>query len=105
MDTAVKPQGCTNLKLRQLNRRVSQLYDRTLAECGLKTTQYSLLSNVLRLAPVVETVTLDAPRLRLVHLGGGKYDIDDILARLDKPAPDFGPLHSRFAALEGSRSL
>lgn len=45
-------QGCTNLKLRQLNRRVSQLYDRTLAECGLKTTQYSLLSHVVRLGPV-----------------------------------------------------
>jgi DNA-binding MarR family transcriptional regulator len=45
-------QGCTNLKLRQLTRRVSQLYDRTLAECGLKTTQYSLLSHIVRLGPV-----------------------------------------------------
>ena len=31
MDTAVKPQGCTNFKLRQLMRRVAQHYD---AEVG-----------------------------------------------------------------------
>jgi DNA-binding MarR family transcriptional regulator len=46
------PSGCTNLKLRQLTRRVSQLYDRTLSECGLKITQYSLLSHIVRLGPV-----------------------------------------------------
>ncbi len=45
------------------------------------------LESLLRLAPVVDTVTLDAPRLRLVHLGNGKYDVDDILVRFDKPAP------------------
>jgi len=45
------------------------------------------LESLLRLAPVIDTVSLDAPRLRLVHLGNGKYDIDDILARFDKPAP------------------
>ncbi|GIZ52743.1 MarR family winged helix-turn-helix transcriptional regulator [Noviherbaspirillum aridicola] len=47
-----KPQGCTNFKLRQLTRRVSQHYDAELARTGLKTTQYSLLSVVLRLGPV-----------------------------------------------------
>jgi hypothetical protein len=31
MDIAVKPQGCTNLKLRQLMRRVAQLYDAEVA--------------------------------------------------------------------------
>jgi DNA-binding MarR family transcriptional regulator len=46
------PRGCTSLKLRQLNRRVSQHYDQVLAGCGLKTTQYSLLSNVERLGPL-----------------------------------------------------
>jgi DNA-binding MarR family transcriptional regulator len=43
---------CTNLKVRQLNRMVTRLYDRFLAEAGLKNTQYALLSVVLRLGPV-----------------------------------------------------
>lgn len=45
----LKPQGCTNFKLRQLMRRVAQHYDLELAKAGLKTTQYSLLSHVLKL--------------------------------------------------------
>jgi DNA-binding MarR family transcriptional regulator len=45
-------QGCTNFKLRQLVRRVSQRYDAEMAKAGLKTTQYSLLSHVLRLGPL-----------------------------------------------------
>ena len=43
--------GCTNFKLRQLTRRVSQHYDRIVGAAGLKTTQYSLLSYVTRLGP------------------------------------------------------
>ena len=50
--TPAAPRGCTNLKLRQLTRRVSQHYDRIVAASGLKTTQYSLLSFVVRLGPV-----------------------------------------------------
>lgn len=49
---ALKPQGCTNLKLRQLTRRVTQYYDEELTKTGLKTTQYSLLSHVVKLGPV-----------------------------------------------------
>jgi DNA-binding MarR family transcriptional regulator len=52
MDTAVKPQGCTNLKLRQLMRRVAVHYDAEVGKTGLKGTQYSLLSFVLKLGPV-----------------------------------------------------
>jgi len=52
MDDAVKPRGCTNLKLRQLMRRVAQHYDGELARTGLKTTQYSLLSYVVKLGPI-----------------------------------------------------
>lgn len=52
MDDAVKPRGCTNLKLRQLMRRVAQHYDAELARAGLKTTQYSLLSYVVKLGPI-----------------------------------------------------
>jgi len=48
----VGPTGCSSLKLRQLSRRVSQHFDRIVTDAGLKTTQYSLLSQVVRLAPV-----------------------------------------------------
>jgi DNA-binding MarR family transcriptional regulator len=49
---ASRPQGCTNLKLRQLMRRVAQRYDAALAQAGLKGTQYSLLSHVVKLGPI-----------------------------------------------------
>jgi DNA-binding MarR family transcriptional regulator len=67
-NNATKPQGCTNFKLRQLVRRVSQLYDAEVAKAGLKTTQYSLLSHVLRLGPIrpgdlAQAMTLDASTL------------------------------------------
>ena len=52
MDTAVKPQGCTNLKLRQFMRRMNQHYDLEMAQVGLKTTQFSLLSCVDKLGPL-----------------------------------------------------
>jgi DNA-binding MarR family transcriptional regulator len=52
MNNAIKPQGCTNLKLRQLNRMVTRHYDRYVAESGLKNTQYALLSHVVRLGPI-----------------------------------------------------
>jgi DNA-binding MarR family transcriptional regulator len=52
MNDPVKPQGCTNLKLRQLDRVVTRHYDRLIAATGLKNTQYSLLSHVLRLGPI-----------------------------------------------------
>jgi DNA-binding MarR family transcriptional regulator len=52
MDAVVKPQGCTNFKLRQLLRRVAQHYDAEMGKSGLKTTQYSLLSYVCKLGPV-----------------------------------------------------
>ena len=49
---SVLPQGCTNFKLRQLMRRVANHYDAEMAKCGIKTTQYSLLSHVLKLGPI-----------------------------------------------------
>jgi len=52
MDAIAKPQGCTNFRLRRLVRQVSRLYDAEVARSGLKTTQYSLLSNVLHLGPL-----------------------------------------------------
>ena len=52
--TAQEPklQGCTNLKLRQLTRRITQHYDAELAHAGLKITQYSLMSHLVTLGPL-----------------------------------------------------
>ncbi len=63
-----KPVGCSNFKLRQLLRRVAQLFDLELAKAGLKTTQYSLLSHVLKLGPIrpgdlAHAMTMDASTL------------------------------------------
>ena len=52
---AVKPQGCTNLKLRQLSRAVTRHYDAYVAPTGLKNSQYSLLSHVVLLGPLRPT--------------------------------------------------
>jgi DNA-binding MarR family transcriptional regulator len=48
----LRAQGCTNLKLRQLMRRVAQHYDAEVGKTGLKGTQYSLLSCVYKLGPL-----------------------------------------------------
>ncbi|HEY6355573.1 MAG TPA: DUF748 domain-containing protein, partial [Burkholderiaceae bacterium] len=42
--------------------------------------------SLLRLAPVIEAIELDAPQVHLARTAAGHYDIDDILERL-KPAP------------------
>lgn len=52
MKAPVLPQGCTNLKLRQLGRMVARHYDQHLAVTGLKNTQYALLSHVVKLGPI-----------------------------------------------------
>ncbi|MBA3592254.1 MAG: winged helix-turn-helix transcriptional regulator [Polaromonas sp.] len=65
---SLKPQGCTNLKLRQLMRRVAQHYDAEVGKTGLKGTQYSLLSYVVKLGPIrpgdlAQAMKLDASTL------------------------------------------
>lgn len=63
MSTApASPKGCTYFRLRQLLRSVSRLYDAQFAECGLKGTQFSLLSHVLALGPI-------APSQLAEHMG------------------------------------
>ena len=55
------------------------------------------LQSLFRLAPVVDAITVDAPVVRLTHLGAGRYDIDDIVKRLTPP-PDEPPSEpARFA--------
>ena len=51
-EAELKTLGCTHFKLRQLMRRVTQQYDLEMACAGLKTTQYSLLSHVLKPGPL-----------------------------------------------------
>ena len=63
-----EPLGCSNAKLRQLTRRVSQHYDHEMGKIGLKATQYSLLSKVLQRGPIrpgelAKAMALDASTL------------------------------------------
>lgn len=48
----LKSLACTNMRLRQLVRRVSSHYDAEMAKAGLKTTQYSLLTHVSKRGPL-----------------------------------------------------
>ncbi len=50
----------------------------------------ALWQSLRRLAPVVDAVALDQPMLRATHLGDGRYDFDDVLAKLATP-PDPQP--------------
>jgi uncharacterized protein involved in outer membrane biogenesis len=53
--------------------------------------------SLLRWAPVVGGLEIDAPRLRLARLGDGRYDIDDLLQRF-APKPSDPPSEpARFA--------
>jgi DNA-binding MarR family transcriptional regulator len=68
MRDPVKPQGCTNLKLRQVSRVVTRHYDSYVSATGLKMTQYSLLSHVVLLGPIrpselAQRMRLDASTL------------------------------------------
>lgn len=56
------------------------------------------LQSIFRLAPVIDAVTVDGPAILLTHLADGKYDIDDILAKLAAgPPPDPNAKPARFA--------
>jgi hypothetical protein len=56
------------------------------------------LQSIFRLAPVIDAVTIDAPAILLTHLADGRYDIDDILAKLSAgPPPDPNAKPARFA--------
>ena len=53
------------------------------------------LQSLLRLAPVVDAFTIENPVLRITHLGDGRYDVDDIIAKVtapqSEPETDTGP--------------
>ncbi len=51
-DSSASPAGCTHFKLRQLNRLITRHYEAAMASSGLKITQYSLLSLIVKLGPL-----------------------------------------------------
>lgn len=57
----------------------------------------SELESLLRLAPVVDALTVDTPTLHITHLGNGHYDIDDVLARFSQPGDQPSAAPPRFA--------
>ncbi len=44
------------------------------------------MQSLLRLAPVIEAIDVEGPKLRVARLADGRYDIDDLLVRF-KPDP------------------
>jgi len=94
MPTVNTPQGCTNFKIRQLMRQVSQHYDAELGKTGLKTTQYSLLAHVTKLGPI-------RPGELAKHM---RLDAST-LTRNMKPLVDAGWLRIDAGADERSRSV
>ena len=65
----------------------------------------SEMQSLLRLAPVVDALVVDTPVARLTHLGGGRYDIDDIVKKITPPADQPASAPLKFAlynlALQG----
>ncbi|HEV2610382.1 MAG TPA: MarR family winged helix-turn-helix transcriptional regulator [Noviherbaspirillum sp.] len=93
-DQPTQPQGCTNFKIRQIMRLVSQQYDAELGKTGLKTTQYSLLAHVERLGPIRPGELAQAMRLDA-----------STLTRNLKPLVDAGWLRIEAGTDDRSRSV
>jgi hypothetical protein len=55
------------------------------------------LQSILRLAPVIDALKIERPRVTLRHMGSGRYDIDDIVQRLRVPPSDAASDPARFA--------
>src|SRR5258706_4064895 len=60
---------CNCLSLRQATRRVTQLYDQALAPIDLRATQFSLLAQVEKLAPVTLNALAEALVMDRATLG------------------------------------
>ncbi len=93
-DKPSQPQGCTNFRIRQMMRLVSQQYDAELGKTGLKTTQYSLLAHVERLGPIRPGELAQAMRLDA-----------STLTRNLKPLVDAGWLRIEAGTDDRSRSV
>lgn len=49
------------------------------------------ISSLLRAAPVIEALEIDAPEVRLARTSPGHYDIDDLIARFQPSSPEPAP--------------
>jgi uncharacterized protein involved in outer membrane biogenesis len=73
-----------SLELTVHNLRVASA-DPALSQPQFKVDRIHLdleVRSLLHLAPVLDSLAIDRPQLRIKYLGSGRYDIDDILARL-----------------------
>jgi DNA-binding MarR family transcriptional regulator len=86
VDPGADQTPCNCLALRQAARHLTQVYDRHLAQTGLRSTQYSILSKLSRLGPMpigklAETMVMERTALgralrplerdRLIAIGDG----------------------------------
>ena len=55
------------------------------------------LQSLFRLAPVIDEIRIEGPALALTHLGAGRFDFDDVWARLTEPSDRPEPALPRFA--------
>jgi uncharacterized protein involved in outer membrane biogenesis len=55
------------------------------------------LQSLLRLAPVVDAIAVESPRVYLTHEGDGRYDIDDLVQKLHTPDETPAGATPRFA--------
>lgn len=83
-----QPQGCTNLKLRQLMRRVARHYDAEVGKTGLKGTQYSLLSYIVKLGPLRPVDLVKAAGLEASTLSRNLRPLIDAGWVIQNPGPD-----------------
>jgi DNA-binding MarR family transcriptional regulator len=94
VDAERKPQGCTHLKLKQASRLVARHYEGYAAATGLRSTQYSLLSGVVKLGP-----------LRLGDLAGAMRLDASTLSRNLQPLLDRGLVELHTGADARSRMV
>ncbi|TXH89086.1 MAG: DUF748 domain-containing protein [Rhodoferax sp.] len=55
------------------------------------------MASLWHLAPVIDALEIEAPHVRVTHLGAGRYDFDDVLARLSAPQDPPSTSPARFA--------
>lgn len=71
-------------------------------QLGIKRSHINAeLQSLLRLEPVLNALEVEQPAVSLTHLGGGRYDIDDVLARLQPAADAPASKPQRFALYNG----
>ena len=87
--SALKPEVCTCLALRQATRLASQFYDQHLAPSGLRTTQFSILAKLKHLGPVTINALAAALVVDRSTLGRNILPLErDGLIRIEPSAAD-----------------